>query len=198
MPNMAAKAGHGSSVLCLAAARVYSNEYLVTGSADRTLGVWNLSTGHRTFELKGHVGSVECLDVLGDCAVSGGADGTIRCWCIRRGIPTRLFKAHGGFLSFISIIDPERILSVSSDGQLRVWRFAASRKKKDLSPSSKHHGSKSSSGCAGFRGVKGVSNSESLRHGQVQQRHNQAGNVPDSSLRKRQRLLPTNQTTVPA
>ena len=101
---------------------------LVSGSADRTLRVWNLESRRCVAVLRGHIGTVEAVDALGDCVVSGGADGTVRVWCLITMRCTRTFKAHTGQVAFVRIVDPFRLVTVSNDGQLRVWRYAHHRK----------------------------------------------------------------------
>ncbi|MBX2999367.1 MAG: proprotein convertase P-domain-containing protein [Caldilineaceae bacterium] len=58
--------------------------YVVSGSADGSLAVWNLSSEEiptePEFVLRGHVGSVNGVGFLNETIVSGGDDGTVRVW----------------------------------------------------------------------------------------------------------------------
>jgi WD40 repeat protein len=55
----------------------------VTGSTDRTVGVWSVpadGSGKRLLELAGHTSTVRCLDLHANLIVSGSRDGTCRLW----------------------------------------------------------------------------------------------------------------------
>ncbi|KAF9445551.1 WD40 repeat-like protein [Macrolepiota fuliginosa MF-IS2] len=74
----------------------YGRNTLVTGSTDRTVRIWNLSTGVCTHVLRGHEATVRCLgiarpEVSDDgkekqpgrpLIVSGSRDGTLRVWTL--------------------------------------------------------------------------------------------------------------------
>lgn len=65
-------------------ALIFSNkgDLLISGSADRTIKVWNSITGSLKFTLLGHTGSVRTL-AISPCdrfLISGSADRTIRIW----------------------------------------------------------------------------------------------------------------------
>ena len=64
-----------------------NGEYLASGSADRTIGVWRVSSGERINTLTGH--SREVLSVVfspnGEYLASGSADKTIGVWKVSSG-----------------------------------------------------------------------------------------------------------------
>lgn len=88
--------GHNECIYSLQ----YNSEYLVSGSRDRTLRVWNLRTRRLVRPpLRGHQGSVLCLqfdsDPEGDLIVSGSSDSDVILWKFSTGeIIQRLRKAH--------------------------------------------------------------------------------------------------------
>ncbi|CAB9503415.1 WD-40 repeat [Seminavis robusta] len=68
--------GHTDSVLCCA---VYENgKRALSGSNDKTLKVWDLTTGKELKKLQGHSGSVKCCAIYqnGNRAISGSWDKT--------------------------------------------------------------------------------------------------------------------------
>jgi division protein 1 len=46
--------------------------------------VWDLLTGDEIGRLRGHVGSVHCLQVEDHVCLTGGEDGNVRLWDLRR------------------------------------------------------------------------------------------------------------------
>lgn len=71
----------------------YFNEYIITGSRDHTIGIWN-SVGDLLFRLEGHQQSVRCLDVSDEYLVSGSYDGTCKLWDYKRGRFVRDVHIH--------------------------------------------------------------------------------------------------------
>lgn len=78
----------------------HSGKYLVSGSRDRTLRIWNLDTKRLIMPpLEGHRGSVLCLqfdpDPSEDIIVSGSSDSTVRIWQFSTGKMLQIIeKAH--------------------------------------------------------------------------------------------------------
>ncbi|KFZ10479.1 hypothetical protein V502_08098 [Pseudogymnoascus sp. VKM F-4520 (FW-2644)] len=78
----------------------HSGKYLVSGSRDRTLRIWNLDTKRLVMPpLEGHRGSVLCLqfdpDPSEDIIVSGSSDSTVRIWQFSTGKMLQVMaKAH--------------------------------------------------------------------------------------------------------
>ncbi|KFX96919.1 hypothetical protein O988_05112 [Pseudogymnoascus sp. VKM F-3808] len=78
----------------------HSGKYLVSGSRDKTLRIWNLDTKRLHMPpLEGHSGSVLCLqfdpDPAEDIIVSGSSDATVRIWQFSTGRLLQIMgKAH--------------------------------------------------------------------------------------------------------
>jgi F-box and WD-40 domain protein 1/11 len=91
----------------------HSGKYLVSGSRDRTLRIWNLDTKRLVMPpLQGHQGSVLCLqfdpDPSEDIIVSGSSDSTVRVWQFSTGRMLQVLeKAH-----------PEPVLNVRFDRRI--------------------------------------------------------------------------------
>ncbi|ELR10756.1 hypothetical protein VC83_00121 [Pseudogymnoascus destructans] len=91
----------------------HSGKYLVSGSRDRTLRIWNLDTKRLVMPpLQGHQGSVLCLqfdpDPSEDIIVSGSSDSTVRIWQFSTGRMLQVLeKAH-----------PEPVLNVRFDRRI--------------------------------------------------------------------------------
>jgi WD40 repeat protein len=68
--------GHDGAVNCLAVttSRVYS------GSADKSIRVWNIDTGECLHKFIGHRGPISCLEHSDGSIFSGSMDSTIKIW----------------------------------------------------------------------------------------------------------------------
>lgn len=104
----------------------YNEEYLVSGSRDKTLRIWNLATRRlvRT-PLVGHIGSVLCLqfdsDPAEDIIVSGSSDSDVIIWRFSTGeIIQRLTHAHRE--SVLNVKFDKRILATcSKDKTIKIF-----------------------------------------------------------------------------
>ncbi|KAI0025172.1 WD40 repeat-like protein [Xylariomycetidae sp. FL0641] len=104
----------------------YNSEYLVSGSRDRTLRIWNLHTRRLVRPpLTGHRGSVLCLqfdsDPEEDLIVSGSSDSDVILWKFSTGeIIQRLSRAHRE--SVLNVKFDHRILvTCSKDKSIKIF-----------------------------------------------------------------------------
>lgn len=67
--------GHQGGVWCCAV----QDDHIVSGSTDRTLRVWRLSSGEWLRTLSGHASTVRCVRIFGNHIVSGSRDSTVSC-----------------------------------------------------------------------------------------------------------------------
>ena len=100
----------------------FSGRYLVSGSRDRTLRIWDLETQRLVRPpLRAHTGSVLCLqfdaDPEEDLIVSGSSDATIVLWKFSTGqVIQRLRKAHRE--SILNVRFDKRVLVTCSKDKL--------------------------------------------------------------------------------
>jgi F-box and WD-40 domain protein 1/11 len=104
----------------------YSGKYLVSGSRDRTIRVWNLDTQRLIHKpLTGHSASVLCLQFderpEQDIIISGGSDCRIIMWQFSTGrIIKEIEKAH--FESVLNLkFDDRYLVTCSKDKTIKVW-----------------------------------------------------------------------------
>ncbi|KAK6845337.1 WD domain-containing protein [Apiospora arundinis] len=114
--------GHGECVYSLQ----FNSEYLVSGSRDQTIRIWNMQTRRLVRPpLRGHVGSVLCLqfesDPDDDLIVSGSSDSDVILWKFSTGQPIqRLRKAHTE--SVLNVKFDKRILvTCSKDKTIKIF-----------------------------------------------------------------------------
>jgi WD40 repeat protein/serine/threonine protein kinase len=111
--------------------------WALSGSDDKTLRLWEVSTGRclRTFE--GHTGWVKsvCLSADGRWALSGSEqrygkhnDNTLRLWEVSTGRCLRIFEGHTEGVKSVSLsADGRWALSGSWDKTLRLWEVSTGR-----------------------------------------------------------------------
>lgn len=95
---------------------------LVSSALDDTLCVWDLSSAAEVGRLRGHIGTVKCLQVEDELCITGGADSSIKLWDLHRveDFETRLnLKQSGELTSSIRESDGEEEKDKEHDPCLR-------------------------------------------------------------------------------
>ena len=101
-----------------------SNEFLVSGSADRTIKCWDLATGALKLTLTGHVSGVRCvrLSERHPYMFSAAEDKTVRCWDLESNKVIRNYHGHLSGVYTLAIHPTLDILiSGGRDSTARVW-----------------------------------------------------------------------------
>ncbi len=96
----------------------------ISGSADKTILVWDVETGERLTTLEGHTGVVYGAAITEDgrLAVSGSVDGTVRVWDVEIGRCLSTLEGHTGMVLDVSVTTDGRLaISGSRDATVRVW-----------------------------------------------------------------------------
>ncbi|RMZ74608.1 f-box and wd domain [Pyrenophora seminiperda CCB06] len=119
----------------------YSGKYLVSGSRDKTIRIWDLDT-HRLIHkpLVGHSASVLCLqfDERPDqnIVVSGGSDCRVILWDFKTGrIIKEIEKAHSESVLNLRF-DDRYLVTCSKDKTIKVWNRKEMMPTDDTYPSS--------------------------------------------------------------
>ncbi len=108
--------------------------WALSGSSDKTLRLWEVSSGRCVRTFKGHKYGVTsvCLSADGRWALSGSSDQTLRLWevssrwFVRRHL--RTFEGHTRKVESVSLsTDGRWALSGSEDKTLRLWEVASGR-----------------------------------------------------------------------
>ncbi|XP_069503817.1 WD repeat-containing protein 86 [Ambystoma mexicanum] len=97
-------------------------EFLVTGSTDCTVKIWELSSGCCYQTLRGHLGAVLCvvLDTSSKELFSGSTDYTIRRWNILTGDQLKVFNDHQGSVICLELVN-RQLYSGSVDRTVKCW-----------------------------------------------------------------------------
>jgi len=132
--------GHADTVRGVAAFR--NNQYVVSGSDDRSIRVWKLDSGEELVTLTGHPGAVLGVAVSRDgrYIVSGSEDTSVRIWELQHkvfrsadgkrqvgemegGTCLAILRGHTRPVWGVAITpDGSNIVSGSDDGTIRVWK----------------------------------------------------------------------------
>jgi len=121
-------AGHTSGIKSVSFSS--DSHFILSGSYDKTLKLWNRETGEcvRTFE--GHKGSITSASITSDgkWIVSGSYDMTLRLWERDTGKTIRIFEGHTAPVSSLYLSpDHDFILSGSDDHTLKLWKTVSGR-----------------------------------------------------------------------
>jgi WD40 repeat protein len=116
--------GHEGAVLCVAFSPDARKPRAVSGSADKTVRLWDLKTGKQIKCFKGHTGEVVgvAFSPDGRHIMSAGADKTIRVLDTEEKKEPQVLKGHTGKITSVAFApDGNRVVSASMDKTARVW-----------------------------------------------------------------------------
>jgi WD40 repeat protein/tetratricopeptide (TPR) repeat protein len=105
-------------------------QYVVSGSRDNTVRLWELATGKEVRRFTGHEWGVRSVAVTpdGQYVVSGSWDNTVRLWDRATGQELRRFTGHDDSAWSVAVTpDGQYVVSGSSDKTVRVWDVATGK-----------------------------------------------------------------------
>merc|ERR1719392_316402 len=102
--------------------------FALSGSWDKTLRLWDLSTGNTTRRFESHTKDVMSVAFSADNRqiVSGSRDKTLRLWDLSTGNTTRRFESHTKDVNSVAFSgDNRQIVSGSRDKSIKLWNTLA-------------------------------------------------------------------------
>lgn len=116
---------HTASVSAVAA----SERFVVTGSKDETIQLYDMKKKTDYGALLHHDGSITCLEFYGAShLLSGGEDGLLCVWSTKKWECLKSIKAHKGHVTSLSVHPSGKLaLSVGTDKTLRTWNLISGR-----------------------------------------------------------------------
>ncbi|XP_049454544.1 p21-activated protein kinase-interacting protein 1-like [Epinephelus fuscoguttatus] len=116
---------HTASISAAAA----SERFVVTGSKDETIQLYDMKKRTEHGALLHHDGTITCLEFYGAShLLSGGEDGLICVWSTKKWECLKSIKAHHGHVTSLSVHPSGKLaLSVGTDKTLRTWNLTNGR-----------------------------------------------------------------------
>jgi WD40 repeat protein len=114
--------GHTDTVQCVAFS--HDGKKIVSGSADKTVHVWDPHTKKIFCMFEGHTDCVRSVAFSpdGEYIVSTSHDTTVRVWDVGTRAVHKIFRGHTGWVRTVGFSpDGKHIVSGSHDNTLRVW-----------------------------------------------------------------------------
>ncbi|KAI0965864.1 quinon protein alcohol dehydrogenase-like superfamily [Xylaria arbuscula] len=110
--------GHTDSVMCL---QIY-NKFLVTGSYDASIKLWNLDSGSLVRTFLGHAAGIRAIQFDGSKIVSGSLDETIKIWNWQTGQCLLTISNHNDAIVGLDLVG-KILASASKDKTIKLWNF---------------------------------------------------------------------------
>jgi WD40 repeat protein len=115
-------AGHQASVSAVAISP--DGRLIVSGSADKSLKIWELESGVERMTLTGHSSYVTSVAISADgrWIISGSDDKSLKRWDLATGSEQLTYNSHTAAVTAVAITpDGREVVSASKDTTLKVW-----------------------------------------------------------------------------
>ena len=97
------------------------NEYLASGSSDKTIAIWSIFGNNNIKRLYGHSDTVTALGFLNlDTLISASNDKTIKIWKYLDELESFSLTGHSGFIDDLYFLEG-KVVTVSVDSSVKVW-----------------------------------------------------------------------------
>ncbi|WP_345602230.1 caspase family protein [Streptomyces chumphonensis] len=120
--------GHTNPVNAVAVTRLDGRPHAATTSRDKTVRVWDLTTGTERTTLTGHTDGVNAVAVTNldgrPHAVTTSNDGTVRVWDLITGTEHATLTGHTDGVNAVAVTNLDgrpHAVTTSNDGTVRVW-----------------------------------------------------------------------------
>jgi len=124
--------GHRDSVHCLDISP--DARLALSGSADKTLRLWDVATGQCLRVLEGHTNTILaiCMSPSARAAISSSIDGTVRVWDLDAGQCARVIEGHEGSIDALCLSRCGRFGLSADDQTIQIWHLESGRRLRQL------------------------------------------------------------------
>jgi mono/diheme cytochrome c family protein len=136
-PNTVANAvpfsGHTGAIRAVACSA--DGKRIASAGEDRTVRIWETSTGKELLRLEGHADEVLCVAFSKDgrSLISGGRDRTARVWDAASGKPITVLRGHIEAVRCVALSADGRLAASGGDDRtLRLWNAVSGQEKRAL------------------------------------------------------------------
>lgn len=115
---------HNGGFRCLAVSN--DGKFIVTGSDDATVRLWNFFEGKQIFCFIHHKADVNCVAISMDSsfAVSGSEDRTLVLWDLENGFVKKVLRGHSGSVESVALcMDDGVMISGCYNYELMMWNL---------------------------------------------------------------------------
>jgi len=119
--------GHNAAIKAIAFTN--SGKYLLTGSRDKTMKLWEVETGRELITYFGHESTINDISVSGDdkFILTSSADKTARLWELKTGELIKTFTGHSDILTAVSFVPGQsQFISAGYDNEAFLWDIESS------------------------------------------------------------------------
>ena len=129
--NFTSVDAHSKAVKCIS--HLPTQQFIITGSLDKTVCVWDMKKWSLVRRLKGHVDGVWCLDSIPGTTkvVSGSKDDYLKVWDTLTGECLHTLEGHSSWISCVAAITSDVVVSGSNDKNLKFWKLDFGKKAYD-------------------------------------------------------------------
>jgi WD40 repeat protein len=114
--------GHTSFINQLAVSE--DNQTLITASADKTIGLWQIASGTRQAVLEGHQSYVNSLRIEGAYLWSADQAGTMLVWDLNQQRPLRRVRGFDRDIWRFVLQPPSTLITIGGDqAQVYLWQL---------------------------------------------------------------------------
>ena len=110
-------------------------QMLVTGSDDRTIKLWNVTTKQEIRTFNGHSSFIYAIAISpdGQTIASGSADKTIKLWNLNTGQEISTLTGHSGSVASVAFSPDGKLLASSSlDKTIKLWNLQTNKEIRTL------------------------------------------------------------------
>jgi WD40 repeat protein len=105
-----------------------ASPWVVSGSEDHMVRVWDLSSGQLLHTLSGHSAAVRAvaMSASGEIVVSGGRDHIVRVWNARAGTLEKVLRGYRKWVNAVAVSRSGAVaVSGAADGSVTIWDIPA-------------------------------------------------------------------------